>query len=67
MKGFIVYTGETAHLCGGFHAEAVPLALAGKITSREHRYAGLREAPRALADLHHGRNTGKAVVVVHDE
>lgn len=67
VKGFIVYTGEAAHLCAGFHDEVIPLALQGKITSREHRYRGLKEGARALADLHHGHNTGKAVIVVHEE
>ena len=47
--------------------EIVPLVKAGKITSREHRYHGLEHAGHALADVHTGANTGKAVIVVADE
>ena len=47
--------------------EVVPLIQQGKIRVREHRYEGLREAGKALADVHIGANTGKAVVVVARE
>lgn len=62
-----MYTGEAAPWLADFHKEIIPLVLQGKITSREHRYYGLNEAGRALADLHHGHNTGKAVIVVSEE
>ena len=39
----------------------------GKIKVREHRYHGLKEAGKALADVHVGANTGKAVIVVTED
>ena len=50
-----------------FYDEVVPLVKEGRITSREHRYLGLKQAGQALADLHLGNNTGKAVIVVAEE
>ena len=50
-----------------FESEIVPLFIEGKITSREHHYKGLEQAGKALADLHLGNNTGKAVIVVSGE
>lgn len=38
----------------------------GRIRLREHRVAGLEQAPAALADLLEGRNFGKGVVEVAD-
>ncbi|EKM57160.1 uncharacterized protein PHACADRAFT_208298 [Phanerochaete carnosa HHB-10118-sp] len=67
VHGFIVNKGESAVAASKFREEVVPLVLQGKITSREHRYHGLPEAGKALADVHTGANSGKAVVVVADE
>ena len=39
----------------------------GKLTSREYRYHGLKEAAKALADLSTGANTGKAVIVISED
>lgn len=62
-----MYSGESAGVISGFFDEVVPLVVQGKITSREHRYQGLKEAGKALADIHRGANTGKAVIVVAEE
>ncbi|GJE93492.1 NADP-dependent oxidoreductase [Phanerochaete sordida] len=67
VHGFVVATGESAAAAPHFFEDVVPLVRAGKIRSREHRYVGLREAGRALADVHTGANTGKAVIVVSEE
>ena len=66
VRGILVYSGASASVVPQFHDEVVPLVLQGKITSREHRYS-LRDAGRALADVHTGANTGKTVVVVAEE
>ena len=50
-----------------FYAATVPRALAGVLTSREHRHYGPRDAGRALSDLHRRANVGKAVVGVAEE
>ena len=67
MRGFLAYQGESASVVPRFYNEVVPLVLQGKITSREHRYHGLREAGRALADVHRGANVGKAVILVAEK
>ncbi|GJE93493.1 NADP-dependent oxidoreductase [Phanerochaete sordida] len=67
MRGILVYKGESAAVAPRFYDEVVPLVLQGKITSREHRYQGLQQAGKALADVHRGANTGKAVIVVAEE
>jgi NADPH-dependent curcumin reductase CurA len=67
VKGFIVYTGESAVVVTQVYDEIIPLVLKGRIASREHRYTGLKEAGKALADLHTGANTGKAIIVVAEE
>ena len=64
VKGFICGTGEVAKALPGFYDAVTPLVQAGKITSREHRFEGLREAGAALASVHEGSNVGKAVIVV---
>lgn len=66
VKGFLVARGEAAHVLKDFFDDTVPLVQQGKITSREHRYDGLRAAAQALRDVHTGANTGKAVVIVDE-
>lgn len=67
MRGFTVYHGESAVVVPKFYEEVVPLVVQGKITSREHRYKGLEESGKALADVHVGGNVGKPVIVVAEE
>lgn len=67
VKGLIVYTGPSSSVLSQFYDEIVPLVEQGKISIREHRYNGLQEAGKALADVHSGGNTGKAVIVVAEE
>jgi len=67
LRGFLAYRGASAVVVPRFYDEIVPLVLQGKITSREHRYNGLQEAGKALADVHLGVNIGKAVIVVAEE
>lgn len=67
MKGFLFARGETAHVLSGFFDEVIPLVKEGKITSREHRYNGLKAVGKALRDVHTGDNTGKAVIIVNEE
>ena len=50
-----------------FYEDIVPLVLQGKITSREHRYTGIKQAAQALRDVHTGANTGKALIIVADD
>ena len=54
-------------MLSGFFDEIIPLVKEGKITSREHRYSGLKAAGKALRDVHTGGNTGKAVIIVDEE
>ena len=66
--GFLYGFGDAAQAAlGTFDADIMPLVAAGKITSREQRYEGLKEAERALAELHSGKNVGKSVIVVANE
>ena len=67
VKGFICGTGEVAKALPDFYTVVTPLVQAGKITSREHRFNGLREAGEALLSVHAGTNLGKAVIVVAEE
>jgi NADPH-dependent curcumin reductase CurA len=67
VRGFVIGSGESAKMLDKFDSEVIPLVKEGKINSREHRYLGLREAGKALADVHLGKNTSKAVIVVSDE
>ena len=67
VEGFLIGHGKSGHVLDHFMEEVVPLIQQGKIRVREHRYEGLREAGKALADVHIGANTGKAVVVVARE
>ena len=67
MRGLLVFTGESVAVLPLFYDEVVPLLLQKKISVREHRYNGLQEAGKALADVHTGGNTGKAMIVVAEE
>ncbi|EKM60518.1 uncharacterized protein PHACADRAFT_110008 [Phanerochaete carnosa HHB-10118-sp] len=67
VKGFLLARGEAAHVLSSFYDEVIPLVKQGKITSREHRYSGLKSAGKALRDVHTGDNTGKAVIIVDEE
>ncbi|THH00055.1 hypothetical protein EW026_g2429 [Hermanssonia centrifuga] len=67
IRGFVYGMGEPAKVLPEFYEKATKLVLEGKITSREHRFNGLREAGEALEVVHSGKNTGKAVIVVRDE
>ena len=49
-----------------FMEEVVPLVVEGKISVFEHVY-GLKDAGQAIADLHTGGNTGKAVIIVSED
>ena len=66
VHGFTLGTGESAAAMPRFYEAVTPLILAGKITSREHRFA-LKDAGEALLAVHLGKNTGKAVVIVSDD
>ena len=52
VKGFIVGTGEVARALPVFYEKVTPLILEGKITSREHKFNGLKEAGAALLSVH---------------
>ncbi|THH00054.1 hypothetical protein EW026_g2421 [Hermanssonia centrifuga] len=67
VRGFLYRRGESAKVLPEFYDKITKLVLEGKITSREHRFNGLREAGEALESVHSGKNTGKAVIVVKDE
>ncbi|KAI0089026.1 alcohol dehydrogenase [Irpex rosettiformis] len=64
VRGFLCYSEAVVPYLEGFWSEIPPLIAQGKITSREHRYNGLKEACNALNSVHTGENTGKAVIVV---
>ena len=68
MHGFVVHFGEVMQKAmENFGPEATKLVLEGKIKSREHRYYGLKNAADALADVHHGYNYGKSVIIVSED
>ncbi|EKM60524.1 uncharacterized protein PHACADRAFT_167865 [Phanerochaete carnosa HHB-10118-sp] len=67
VKGLRFAQGESAQVISSFFDEVIPLVKQGKITSREHRYNGLKAAGNALRDVHTGDNVGKAVIVVDEE
>ena len=66
VHGFTVGTGPSASILPKFYEVVTPLVVAGKITTREHRFS-LKEAGEALASVHFGTNVGKAVIVVSED
>ncbi|KAI0701977.1 NADP-dependent leukotriene B4 12-hydroxydehydrogenase [Cytidiella melzeri] len=67
VKGFLTYIGPPAAALKTFWQEIPPLIAQGKITSREHRFSGIKEACKALVSVHTGENTGKAMIMVADQ
>lgn len=66
IHGFLVGFGETTAALTKFYETVEPLILAGKITSREHKFNGLKQAAEALESVHTGANTGKSVIIVSE-
>jgi NADPH-dependent curcumin reductase CurA len=50
-----------------FNKEVVPKLADGTWKYNEHKKYGLDKAPEAILDVQKGKNTGKSVIVVHDE
>ncbi len=68
VHGFLFGFGDAAQQAiGKFDKEIPSLVSEGKITIREHKFEGLKNAEKALLDVHLGKNVGKAVVIVADE
>ena len=63
VRGFLLNSKPVLEALKTFMEEVIPLVLEGKISVFEHVYS-LKEAGQAIADLHTGRNVGKAVVIV---
>ena len=66
LEGFIILD----HYASRFHAFRRDMSgwvEAGKITLREHRVAGLENAPAAFIGMLQEHNRGKVVVSVADE
>ena len=66
VHGFLLSAKPVLEALESFQDEVVPLILANKITTLEHRYS-LENAGEAIADLHKGKNTGKAVIIVSED
>lgn len=68
MQGLVVGFGEAMQKGAiGFNEVGTKLVVEGKVKNRESRYIGLKEAGKALADVHTGQTFGKAVVIVAEE
>lgn len=66
MQGFIIFD-DYGHRYPEFAAQMGEWLAAGKLKYREHRVAGLENAPDAFIGLLEGRNFGKLVVEVSPE
>lgn len=67
MRGLIIGVGDEMQNAGKtFLQDATKLVLDGVIKSRETKYNELKEAGKALADVHRGKSFGKAVVVIDE-
>ncbi|PPC78765.1 NADP-dependent oxidoreductase [Pokkaliibacter plantistimulans] len=66
MQGFIIFD-DYGHRYQEFAAQMGEWLAAGKLKYREHRVAGLENAPDAFIGLLEGRNFGKLVVEVAPE
>jgi NADPH-dependent curcumin reductase CurA len=62
LEGFIV--ADTPEYNARFFTEIPPLVAQGKITGKEHLFAGLESGPTAFLSMFNGTSTGKPVVVV---
>ena len=68
MHGIVVGAGPVMQSAAkGFLENATKLVIEGKIKSRENRYDGLREAGRALAEVHTGQSLGKPVIIAAND
>ena len=66
VHGFLLVYKVVREALGNFMNEVVPLILDGKITILEQPYS-LKDAGKALADLHTGVSVGKPVIIVAED
>ena len=67
MRGILIGVGDDMqNAAKTFLQDTTKLVLDGVIKSRETKYHGVKEAGKALADVHHGQSFGKAVIVIDE-